>query len=175
MSVMRHSPIRADLLLVLHQRLDWLSLKSPERPAQVKSVAKHCGVSIDTAYRLLRNFHKPKAAQHADHGRVRALLKAELENCELITALKLRTISKKNRHLSTRQAIKLIENYGVETPHGLIRAPKGLLSRTICTGHQERLDALMTTEAIDPLVNCVNWFRTSTPNRQKSKPICQSA
>jgi hypothetical protein len=103
--------------------------KSPERATQVKSIAELYAVSTDTVYRALRDFHKPKAAQRTDHGRPRVLPKAELEHyCELIAALKLRTTNKKGRHVSTRRAIELMEKYGLETPQGLIRVPKGLLS-----------------------------------------------
>jgi len=131
MPAARHSQIPIDSLLALRQRLDRLPPKSPERVAQVKAVAELYDVSTDTVYRLLRDFHKPKAAQRADRGRPRVLPKAELERyCELIAALKLRTTNKKGRHLSTCRAIELIEDYGVETPQGLIRAPKGLLSRS---------------------------------------------
>jgi hypothetical protein len=49
--------------------------------------------------------------------------------CELIAALKLRTTNKQGRHLSTRRAIQLMEDYGVETAQGLIKVPKGLLRR----------------------------------------------
>ena len=56
---------------------------------------------------------------------------ADLERyCELIAALKLRTRNKQGRHLSTRRAIELLEQYGVETPQGLVRAPKGMLHKT---------------------------------------------
>ena len=56
---------------------------------------------------------------------------ADLERyCELIAALKLRTRNKQGRHLSTRRAIELLEQYGVETPQGLVRAPKGALHKT---------------------------------------------
>jgi hypothetical protein len=59
------------------------------------------------------------------------LPKTELERyCEWIAALKLRTSNKNGRHLSTRRAIELLEQYGIETPQGLIQAPKGLLSKT---------------------------------------------
>ncbi|KPY87355.1 hypothetical protein ALO94_04018, partial [Pseudomonas syringae pv. spinaceae] len=54
----------------------------------------------------------------------------ELERyCELIAALKLRTTNKQGRHLSTGRAIELLEDYGVETAQGLVKAPKGVLSR----------------------------------------------
>jgi hypothetical protein len=35
----------------------------------------------------------------------------------------------KGRHLSTARAIRLLEEDGVETPEGLVRAPSGLLKR----------------------------------------------
>jgi hypothetical protein len=139
MPAARHSQIPTDSLLALRQRLDRLPPKSPERVVQVKAVAELYDVSTDTVYRLLRDFHKPKAAQRADRGRPRVLPKAELERyCELIAALKLRTTNKKGRHLSTRRAIELIEDYGVETPQGLIRTPKGLLSRSTVNDYLNR-------------------------------------
>jgi hypothetical protein len=59
------------------------------------------------------------------------LPKAELERyCELIAALKLRTTNKQGRHLSTQRAIEILEQYGVETPQGVIRAPQGVLHKT---------------------------------------------
>ena len=48
--------------------------------------------------------------------------------CELIAALKLRTTNRAGRHLSTGRAIQLLEEFGVETAQGLVRAPAGLLS-----------------------------------------------
>lgn len=139
MPAARRSPVPADSLLALRQRLDRLPPKSPGRPVLVESVAELYGVSTATVYRLLRDFHKPKAAHRADCGRPRVLPKAELERyCELIAALKLRTTSKQGRHLSTRRAIELIEDYGVETPQGLVRAPKGLLSRTTVNEYLNR-------------------------------------
>lgn len=129
MPATRHSPIPTDSLLALRQRLDRLPQKSPERAAQVKSIAELYAVSTDTVYRALRDLHKPKAAQRGDRGQPRVLPKAELEHyCELVAALKLRTTNKKGRHVSTRRAIELMEDYGLETPQGLIRVPKGLLS-----------------------------------------------
>jgi transposase-like protein len=125
--------------LALRQRLDRLSPKSPERSAQVESIAELYGVSTDTVYRWLRDFRKPKAAHRADFGRPRVLPKAELERyCELIAALKLRTTNKQGRHLSTRRAIELIEGFGVETPQGLIRVPQGLLSRSTVNDYLRR-------------------------------------
>ena len=48
---------------------------------------------------------------------------------EIVAALKIRTSNRKGRHLSTARAIRLLEEDGVETPDGLVRAPPGLLKR----------------------------------------------
>jgi hypothetical protein len=50
--------------------------------------------------------------------------------CELIAAIKVRTSNKKGRHLSTGEAIRLIEEFGVETPDGLIKAQKSMFKTT---------------------------------------------
>ncbi|MBN3471424.1 transposase [Pseudomonas savastanoi pv. phaseolicola] len=126
----RHSAIPDDSLTQLRQRLDRLPKKSPERAAQVTAIAELYGVSPSTVYRALNLIHKPHTVHRADHGKPRVLQQAELERyCELIAALKLRTTNKQGRHLSTGRAIKLLEDYGVETAQGLVKAPKGVLSR----------------------------------------------
>ncbi len=120
--------IPVDSLLQLRQRLDRLPCKSPERATQVSAVATLYGLSTSTVYRALQELRKPHAAHRADYGKPRVLPKNELERyCELIAALKLRTTNKQGRHLSTGRAIELMENYGVETAQGLVKAPKGLL------------------------------------------------
>ncbi|XDJ36633.1 MAG: IS481 family transposase (plasmid) [Burkholderia sp.] len=119
-----------DSLMQLRQRLDRFPKKSPERATQVAALAELYGVSPSTVYRALNLIHKPHAAHRADHGKPRVLQQAELERyCELIAALKLRTTNKQGRHLSTNRAIELLEDYGVETAQGLVKAPKGVLSR----------------------------------------------
>ncbi|HEY0941345.1 MAG TPA: IS481 family transposase [Steroidobacter sp.] len=119
-----------DSLLQLRQRLDRLPRKSPERAGQIAAVAMLYGVSPTTVYRALHTFNRPHAAHRADHGKPRVLPQAELERyCKLVAALKLRTTNKNGRHLSTQRAIELLEDYGVETSHGLVQAPKGLLKR----------------------------------------------
>ncbi len=49
--------------------------------------------------------------------------------CEVVAALKLRTSNRKGHHLSTNEAIRLLEEYGVETPNGHLQAPRDLLKR----------------------------------------------
>jgi hypothetical protein len=64
----------------------------------------------------------------ADRGVPRVLPPAELERyLELIAALKIRTSNRKGRHLSTTEAIRLLEDYGLDTPAGRVQAPKGVL------------------------------------------------
>ena len=122
--------IPVDSLLQLRQRLDRLLHKSPQRAAQVEAMADLYGVSKTTVYRALQVLQKPHAVHRADHGKPRLLPQFELERyCELIAALKLRTTNKAGRHLSTRRAIELLEEHGVETIQGLVKVPKGLLRR----------------------------------------------
>ncbi len=124
----RRKSIPPDSLMQLRQRLDRLPHKSPERTAQVVAVAELYGVSTTSVYRALRRFQQPRAAHRSDYGKPRVLPQTELERyCELIAALKLRTTNKQGRHLSTGRAIELLEDYGVETAHGLVKAPRGVL------------------------------------------------
>ncbi len=46
----------------------------------------------------------------------------------MIAAIKLRTANRKGRHLSTAGAVRLLEEYGVDTPGGFVQAPKGVLT-----------------------------------------------
>ena len=135
----RRNSIPVDSLLQLRQRLDRLPKRSPERTAQVAALADVYGVSSSTVYRALQLVHKPHAAQRADRGKPRVLPQPELERyCELIAALKLRTTNKKGRHLSTRRAIELLEDYGVETEQGLVKMPKGVLTRSTANEYLNR-------------------------------------
>jgi len=61
---------------------------------------------------------------------------------EIIAALKIRTSNKKGRHLSTARAIRLLEEDGVETPEGVVRAPVGLLRRAT-------IDRVLRTSGLD--------------------------
>jgi len=126
----RYKAIAPDSLLQLQQRLDHLPPKSSERAIQVTAVANLYGLSAATVYRALNGFNKPQSVYRSDHGKPRVLPANELEQyCELVAALKLRTTNKNGRHLSTGRAIELLEDFGVDTSQGLIKAPKGLLSR----------------------------------------------
>lgn len=125
----RRKSIPSYSLLQLRQRLDRLPPKSPERAVQIATVAQLYGVSATTVYRSLHRTLRPRTAHRRDHGRPRVMSRPDLEYyCELIAALKLRTTNKAGRHLSSGRAIQLLEEYGVETLQGLVRAPAGVLS-----------------------------------------------
>ena len=128
-----------EALLDLRRRRAGLAPRSPERRALMQQTAALYGVSEDALYRALRERARPKALNRADRGVPRVLPQAELEHyCEVIAALKIRTSNKKGRHLSTVQAIRLLEEHGVETPAGLLRAPTAVLSRTTVNRYLKR-------------------------------------
>jgi hypothetical protein len=121
--------ISVESLLQLQRRLDGLPQRHPERVAQIASVADLYGVTSATVYRALRDLKKPRAASRSDCGHPRKIPLAEMERyCEIIAALKLRTTNKKGRHISSVRALELLEQYGVETPNGLVRVPPGILT-----------------------------------------------
>jgi hypothetical protein len=136
----RRKTIPLDSLLQLRQRIDRLPKKSPERAAQVDAAAALYGVSSATVYRALLNFSKLRDAHRVDRGKPRVLPQTELTRyCELIAALKLRTTNKQGRYVSTRRAIELLEQHGVETPQGLVRPPQGALHKTTVNLYLRRL------------------------------------
>jgi len=132
--------IPSESLRQLRQSLDRLPLRSPQRTVQICAIAGLFGVSSTTVYRGLQDFNKPRLTHRADYGKSRVLAPSELERyCELIAALKLRATNKKGRHLSTSRAIRLLEEHGIQTPQGLMKAPYGLLHKTTVDVHVRRL------------------------------------
>ena len=125
----RHT-LSPDTLSELRRQLAPLPSRSAERRQRIQAAAAFYGVSEPTLYRLLRQRQHPRALGRADRGIPRVLPKAELERyLELIAALQVRTSNGKGRHLSTREAIRLLEDYGVDTAEGHVQAPKGLLKK----------------------------------------------
>jgi hypothetical protein len=120
--------IPAEALVDLRRRLSALPPRSHDRRQIIHETAALYGVSAPTLYRALQHQGKPHAVRRADYGTPRILPHAALERyCELIAALKLRTSNRKGRHVSTAEAIRWLEDYGLETPEGFVQAPKGLL------------------------------------------------
>jgi len=123
--------IPVEALISLRARLVTFTPRSAGRAAEIARVAELYGVSVSSVYRQLRDLHRPKGLRRADRGSPRALPAVELERyCEIVAALKVRTENGKGRHLSTVRAIELLEEHGVDTPQGLVQAPKGLLAPT---------------------------------------------
>jgi hypothetical protein len=122
--------VPAEALLDLKRRLGTLAPRSTERRRLVQETAALYGVSESTLYRRLRAGGQLRPAQHQDRGVPKVLPEAELiRYCELIAAIKIRTANKKGRHLSTAEAIRLLEDYGLQTPDGFVQAPQGVLKK----------------------------------------------
>jgi hypothetical protein len=125
---MARKTVPMEALVDLRRRLSALPPRSPERRRLMRETAGYYGVSPQTLYRALEQRQKPRAVNRADYGQPRVLPKADLERyLELIAAMKVRTANGKGRHVSTGEAIRLLEEYGIETPEGFVQAPRGVL------------------------------------------------
>jgi hypothetical protein len=123
----------------LRRRLFSLAPRSTERRLLVEETAGLYGVSTDTLYRALRERAVPKALRRSDHGVPRVMGAKEMERfCEVVAAIKVRTSNRKGRHLSTAEAIRLLEDYGVQTPDGPVQAPKDVLTKTTVNRYLKR-------------------------------------
>lgn len=122
--------IAVEVLIDLRRRLDRLPSRSAERRDIVRQAAELYGISESTLYRQLEKLYRPKALRRADHGVPRVLPKAQMMRyCEVIAALKIRTMNKKGRHISTVRAIEVLEGQGIEAPDGLVKPEKGQLRK----------------------------------------------
>jgi hypothetical protein len=123
--------IPAETVVDLRRRLNLLPPRSKERRLLVQEIAHLYGISEDTVYRALRENTQVRSVRRADRDVPRVIPKAGLERyCEIIAAIKIRTSNRKGRHLSTVQAIRLLEEDGINTPDGHVTAPAGLLKPT---------------------------------------------
>lgn len=123
--------IPIDAILDLRRRLDQLPPRSSDRRILVQEIAQLYGISEDTVYRTLRQRNLVRSVRRVDCDVPRVIAKAGLERyCEIIAAIKIRTSNRKGRHLSTVQAIRLLESDGINTPDGHVIVPAGLLKAT---------------------------------------------
>ena len=128
---MKRRGIPVETLMELRQRLDQLPPRSHSRRILIEETALLYGVSKITIYRALKEYITPKSVRRADCGQPRVMPKQTLVRyCEIIAALKKRTSNEQGRHLSTVQAIRLLEEHGINTDDGHIQAPSGLLKKT---------------------------------------------
>lgn len=122
--------VPTEAVLDLRQRLSQLPSRCAERRHLIQATAQLYGVSESTLYRALQRASQPHGVRRADFGQPRVMPKPTLERyCEVIAAIKLRTANGKGRHLSTGEAIRLLEEVGIDTPDGYLRAPPHLLKR----------------------------------------------
>lgn len=131
--------VPTEAVLELRQLLSQLPPRCAERRQLIQATAQLYGISESTLYRALRQVSQPHALRRADYGQPRVMPKNTLEHyCEVIAAIKLRTSNRKGRHLSTAEAIRLLEEVGIDTPDGFVRAPKNLLKRTTVNDYLKR-------------------------------------
>jgi hypothetical protein len=136
---MSQKAIPSEALVDLRRRLVPFPPRSAERRGIMRETAALYGVSEATLYRALRERARPRALHRADHGHPRFLPKDQMERyCEVIAAIKLRTSNKQGRHLSTAEAIRLLEAYGIDTPDGPVRAPPGVLKKPTVNRYLKR-------------------------------------
>ena len=126
--------IPAEALIGLQQRLAGLPARSSERRRVLRDTAELYGICEQSLYRALAQRLRPKALRRSDRGIPRVLPLEELEHyCEVIAAMKVRTSNKKGRHLSTSEAIRLLEEFGVQTSQGLLKIPPCTLKLSTVT------------------------------------------
>ena len=122
--------ISAKALTDLRRRLETLPPQSPERRRIIQATAALYGVSEPTLYRRLRQHRQPHAVGRSDRGVPRFIPTSALERyLEVIAVVKLRTSNRQGRHVSTTEAIRLLEDYGLETPQGWCKPLKGCSRR----------------------------------------------
>jgi hypothetical protein len=115
----------------LRNSLDRLPARSKERRVLIEETAELYGVSTVTIYRALKEYITPRSVRRADYGKPRVMPQQTLlRYCEIIAALKVRTSNGQGRHLSTTQAIRLLEEHGINISDGHLQAPSGLLKKT---------------------------------------------
>lgn len=148
---MSSKAIPLEALIILQNQLDALPSRDKQRRTFIEETAEFYGVSVSTVRRTLRLHHQPKAAHRKDYNRPRVISQSEMKRyCELIAALKLRTTNKKGRHLSTKECIRLLEEYGVETSEGLVKAPKGILKQSTVSRYLKRWGYDQQSVLIEP-------------------------
>lgn len=149
---MKHIP--AERIHELRKQLDMLPARDRERKNLISSFADLYGVSPSTVYRSLKYKKTLKSAQRSDFGIPRKTSEADMERyCQIIAALKLRTNNKKGHHLSTSEAIRLLEDFGVETPEGLVKAPKGLLNKATVNRYIKKFGYSLELLSVQPIVH----------------------
>ena len=148
---MPQKKIPLERLIALQQEMSVFPTRSVEKKHIIQDFASLYNVSMNTVYRCLRELRRPKALQRSDAGNPRILRKLELDYfCQLIAAMKIRTLNKKGRHLPTTECIRLLEDFGLETPTGFIQAPKGLLKKSTVNRYLRKWEYTLKALSVEP-------------------------
>jgi hypothetical protein len=120
--------------------LDGLDPRCKKRRELIEEKARFYNVSCSTVYRALGAQARLKTVKRVDRGKPRKLSRVELEKyCELIAAIKMRTTNKQGRQMSTGEAIRLLTEYGVQTPYGFVQVSKGFLTKSMVNRYLKQL------------------------------------
>lgn len=148
---MSRKKIPAEALVVLQNNLDALAPRDKKRLILLKELSRSYDVSVSTLRRALRSYRQPYAIVRSDYNSPRILPKGEMKRfCEIVAAMKLRTTNKKGRHLSTKECIRILEEFGVETPGGHVQAEKGILKKTTIDRYIKRFGLSQKSIKIEP-------------------------
>lgn len=119
-----------EILFRLDEKITNLPNNGKLRRELVHEVAILYDLSDSAIYRQLKNLqlHPPTRKRRKDSGAPKILSNEKLYlYCQLIAALKIRTINNQNHTLSTKQCITFLENEGVVVNNKTISAPKNIL------------------------------------------------
>lgn len=143
--------IPEDRLIELQNKLCLFPARSPEKKLIIQDFADLYGVSSSTVYRALRGLRNPRGLKRADAGMPRRFEQAQLEKyIQIIAALKVGSMNQKGHHLSTSEAIRVLE-YGVETPNGIVKAPEGHLAKSTANYYLKLWSYDLAALSIEPV------------------------
>lgn len=145
--------IPTEQLIALYNKMLSFSARHPERKRLIDSFADSFGVCESTVRRQLREHVLLTETSRLDRNLPRVISANEmLLYCQIVAALKLRTSNKKNKHLSTKACIVILEEHGVETEQGLIKAPKGVLKKATLNRYLKNWGYDQVSMKIEPAV-----------------------
>jgi len=147
---MPEKKIPEERLIELQNKLSLFPSKSSDKKIIITEFADHYGVSVNTVYRRLRERKRPKPVRLSDFGTPRNISRTEMVRyCQIIAAMKIKTNNKKNHHLSTSEAIRLLE-YGVKTPDGFVKISKSLIKKSTINRYMKKWGYTLETLSIEP-------------------------
>ena len=122
--------IPLEILYRLDEKITNLPTQGKLRRALLQEVAVRFGLSESTVYRQLKKLmiHPSVRTSRQDKGCPRIIKEEDLHHyCQLIAAMKIRSMNGKKHMLSTKQCITFLEEDGVKVKEQTFTAAKGLL------------------------------------------------